>query len=131
MQGETDLNILLRDMQPRSEDKPYVFVSLDEEEWQRVAPFAFSMVRELEGISVILEAPHAERSGFSTDELWDRITLWVPSALTAVGFLAVITAKLAAAGISVNPVAGVFHDHLFVPWEKREEALLLITELSV
>jgi hypothetical protein len=47
----------------------------------------------------------------------------VHSALTAVGFLAAITTRLAEAGISVNAVSAYYHDHLFVPWERREEAM--------
>ena len=46
------------------------------------------------------------------------ITLEVHSALDAVGFLAAVTARLAAEGIGVNPVAGFHHDHLFVPADK-------------
>ena len=51
------------------------------------------------------------------------ITLTVHSSLEAVGFLAAITARLAAAGISVNAVSGFYHDHLFVPEHKADEAL--------
>ena len=43
------------------------------------------------------------------------ITVMVHSALDAVGFLATITTRLAAAGIGVNLVSAFFHDHLFVP----------------
>jgi hypothetical protein len=40
-----------------------------------------------------------------------------------VGFLAAITGRLADAGISVNPVSAFYHDHLFVPEHKADEAL--------
>ena len=42
------------------------------------------------------------------------ITCAVHSSLDAVGFLAVLTTSLAAAGVSCNPVSAYFHDHLFV-----------------
>jgi hypothetical protein len=36
--------------------------------------------------------------------------------------MAVLATRLAERGISVNPVAGFFHDHLFVPVERADEA---------
>jgi hypothetical protein len=56
------------------------------------------------------------------------ITLNVFSALDAVGFLAAVTARLANAGISVNPVSGFHHDHLFVPADRAEEAMRLLVK---
>ena len=44
--------------------------------------------------------------------------------------LAAITAKLAAGGISVNPVSAFYHDHLFVPADKAEMAMNLLSEFS-
>jgi hypothetical protein len=37
-----------------------------------------------------------------------------------------LASELARAGISVNPVSAFHHDHLFVPWERREEAMMLL-----
>jgi len=50
--------------------------------------------------------------------------------LEAVGFLAAITARLAEAGISVNPVSAFYHDHLFVPHNRADEALARLKEMS-
>jgi hypothetical protein len=58
------------------------------------------------------------------------ITLTVHSALDAVGFLAAITARLAAAGISVNAVSAFHHDHLFVPAERADEAMAILQAIS-
>jgi hypothetical protein len=54
----------------------------------------------------------------------------VRSSLAAVGFLAAVTRALAGAGISANPVSGFHHDHLFVPWDRREEALAVLEALT-
>ena len=43
------------------------------------------------------------------------ITLDVHSSLESVGFLAAVSARLAAAGIPCNAVSAFHHDHLFVP----------------
>ena len=58
------------------------------------------------------------------------ITLNIHSSLEAVGFLAAITTLLATAGMGVNPVSAFYHDHLFVPAERAEEALELLRQLA-
>jgi uncharacterized protein len=57
------------------------------------------------------------------------LTCNVHSSLSAVGFMAVLTRKLADAGISVNPVSGYFHDHLFVPVERAERAVEVLEQI--
>ncbi|TIW02257.1 MAG: ACT domain-containing protein, partial [Mesorhizobium sp.] len=54
----------------------------------------------------------------------------VHSSLEAVGFLAAITTRLAAAGMGVNPVSAFYHDHMFVPAERAEEALAILRALA-
>ncbi len=58
------------------------------------------------------------------------ITLNIHSSLDAVGFLAAITTRLAAAGMGVNPVSGYFHDHLFVPADRADEAMTVLEGLA-
>ena len=62
---------------------------------------------------------------------WAHITLTVHSSLWAVGFMARIATALAGAGISLNPVAGCYHDLLFVPWSERHQALVVLRELAL
>jgi hypothetical protein len=45
------------------------------------------------------------------------------SSLNAVGLIAAIAGRLAHAGISVNAVSAYFHDYLFVPTDKADEAM--------
>jgi hypothetical protein len=42
-----------------------------------------------------------------------------------------VSGALAGAGIACNVVAGYHHDHLFVPWERREEALAILQRLAL
>lgn len=58
------------------------------------------------------------------------ITCDVHSSLSAVGFLATIAARLTEVGISVNPVSGFFHDHLFVPEGREGEAMEALRGLA-
>ena len=61
---------------------------------------------------------------------WARISLDAHSSLEAVGLTAALSHALAKAGISANIVAALRHDHLFVPWDRREEALRCIEDLA-
>jgi hypothetical protein len=54
----------------------------------------------------------------------------VHSSLEAVGFLATITERLAAADISVNAISAYFHDHLFVPFDKADQAMDILRQIQ-
>ena len=81
----------------------------------------FALIREDEGLTSICPDDEGQ---------WARISLEVHSSLEAVGLTAVISSRLAQEGISANIVAGGLHDHLFVPWDRREEALALLRRLD-
>jgi hypothetical protein len=80
---------------------------------------AFALIRETEGVTVICSGKG-----------WARIMLQVHSSRAAVGLTARIAESLAAHGISANMVAAFHHDHVFVPWERRDEALKILGNLS-
>ena len=124
--GETDLDRLLRAMRPALLACPYVFVTVTEDQASTLWTDAFALIRETEGITVVLPLDAAKHAGLPIETSWAGITLTVHSSLNAVGFLAAISARLAAAGLSLNPLAGYYHDHLFVPWDRREAALAVL-----
>jgi uncharacterized protein len=74
---------------------------------------------------------HALRAGLDSAFRYRLITLNVHSSLEAVGLLAAVTTRLAAAGISVNAVSAVYHDHLFVAPGRAEEACGILRDLMV
>ncbi len=125
----TDLQALLRDMSPSLHAEPYAFCTTTPARSLAVWPVAVGLFRESEGVTIILPTADADAAGLAYDGTWACITLTVHSALTAVGFLAAISARLAEAGLSLNPVAGYFHDHFFVPWERRHDALTVLEAL--
>ena len=130
MDGETDLNRLLMTMQPVLLEAAYVFCTMSQDIYDRTSFRPLGTFQEQEGMTVIITEEQASGAGLAYDSTWACISLTVHSALTAVGFLAAISAGLAQAGISVNAVSAYYHDHLFVPWDRREAAMEVIKELS-
>ena len=52
------------------------------------------------------------------------------SSLQAVGLTAAVADALADAGIACNAVAAYYHDHLFVPLDRADEASDILRRLS-
>jgi uncharacterized protein len=130
MSGERDLATLLRSMQPVLRPEVYVFVTLPPGE---PAPAKLSPVmtfREDEGVTLIVSRHEAKAAGLAGAFSCRMITLNVHSSLQAVGFLATVAARLAAAGISANAASAFYHDHLFVPVERAEEAVMILKQLA-
>ena len=130
MSGETDLRKLLASMTPRLYPEVYVFATLPPgvplaEGQEPVMRFI-----EREGTTLILAESQAKAAGLAGTFRCRMITLDIHSSLEAVGFLAAITTRLAAAGMGVNPVSAFYHDYLFVPAERAEEALAILCELA-
>jgi hypothetical protein len=91
-------------------------------------PNAIVVVREAEGTTVIESiADHTPSDG---EPQWAQITLAVDSSLEAVGLTASVSTALSAAGVPCNVVAAMHHDHLFVPWAKRDMAVSALRKLA-
>jgi uncharacterized protein len=124
--GETDLSKLLRGMEPILHDAPYGFVVWPE----GPVPFLpFATVAEDEGLTVVARLTALEAGGLAS-EPFARISLTIHSDLAAVGLTAALATALGAEGISCNVIAGVYHDHLFVQWDRREAALAALGRLA-
>lgn len=126
----TDLPRLLREMRPEMQAGVFVFCSLPQDEGMPAGVTPVLVFRESEGMTLVMLREEAERAGLEYRVASRMITLTVYSSLEAVGFLAAITERLAAAGISVNAVSGFYHDHLFVPEEFGERAVELLRAFS-
>ncbi|MEL6508177.1 MAG: ACT domain-containing protein [Pseudomonadota bacterium] len=129
MSGETNLDALLQGMSADLADGVYVFATVAKG-WvpQNVMPRM--MFEEAEGMTLIMLRADAEAHGIAYEFPCRMITLKIHSALDAVGFLARITTTLAAEGMGVNPVSGFYHDHLFVPEGREEDAIAALKALS-
>src|SRR5215471_5839945 len=130
MTGERNLSKLLENIRPEMQDRVFVFCSLPQGQSLLTNITPIFLFREREGTAFVVRREEAERAGLSYEFPSRLITLTVHSALDAVGFLAAITARLAAAGISVNAVSAFHHDHLFVPCDRADEAMALLQNMS-
>jgi uncharacterized protein len=122
--GETDLQRLLAGLSPELAAHPR---AIRTQPASAAAPANTIMsFRETEGMTVIV--PVAENDGDET--LWAQITLRIHSSLEAVGMMAAIAAALAASDIPCNAVSAYYHDHIFVPWARRNDAVDALHELA-
>lgn len=128
MSGETDITRLLGALDPRPDPREYGFARVagappEGLDW-------FALIREPGGLTIIAPAARLEEAGIAHTPGWACITLGVHSSLSAVGLTAAVAGALTQGGISANVVAGHDHDHVLVPWARRDEALALLIRLS-
>ncbi len=130
MSGETDLDRLLATMRPAADATAWVFCVVPGGHPPDPELGAVATMREDEGWTAIVPRDRAEAAGLAYMGTFRRITLTVHSSLAAVGFLAAVARALADAGIACNPVSGAYHDHLFVPAERADDALAVLAHLG-
>ncbi|WP_086983910.1 ACT domain-containing protein [Vibrio aphrogenes] len=131
MSGVTELEQLLRSMNPHLVNGDFVFCTVAGElkdylECNPVATFV-----ESEGVTLVIEKSVAEQRGIKFEGIYRQITLTVHSSLDAVGLTAVVATQLASQGISANVIAAYYHDHIFVQSSKAEAAIQALKALAV
>jgi hypothetical protein len=128
--GERNLAMLLQNMKPEMHDGIFVFCSIPADREIPATLRPVHIFREREGTTLVVRREDTESAELPYQFASRLITLTVHSSLEAVGFLAAITGRLAEAGISVNAVSAYYHDHLFVPDHRADEALRHLQEMS-
>jgi hypothetical protein len=102
-------------------------------------PFAYDLgnivplatFREREGLTIIVEEREALKAGIDPLFRAAWITLTVHSDLQAVGLTAAFATALGKANVSCNVVAAAYHDHIFVPMESAEAAMVALQQLQL
>lgn len=122
-QGESDLDKLIKNMNPVLENEELVFCSLPPEKADEYLMICQGFYIEREGVTVIISRHLAEINKLVYSLVFRRITLNIHSNLAAVGFLARITEVLAAQGFAVNVVSAYYHDHLYIQSDQAQSAL--------
>jgi hypothetical protein len=119
--------VLLTTLSPEVHEGSYVFVV---GEGPGAREHAVVTVSEAEGTTLVLPRDVADELGLEYAFVSSWITLRVHSALDAVGLTAAFATALTDEGISANVVAGYFHDHLFVPEDRRDDAMRALRRLA-
>jgi len=129
--AEKNLKALLRTMKPSLMEGTYAYVSIPK--GQAIPPRLSPVMtfREPEGWSLLLEQKEAVTSGFAPSFLCRGLSLNIHSSLYAVGFLAVISERLAKASISINIASAYHRDYIFVPMDRAEDALKVLRQLAL
>jgi hypothetical protein len=130
--GEKDLSTLLATMQPVLDPTVYVFLTTKQP--LSSLPLATLKpqlaVEEEEGTTIVTTEALALSHGFKESVFpCKKISLKIHSSLEAVGLIATITNCLKDDDISTNVVSGYFHDHIYVPVGRAEDAMYALANL--
>lgn len=127
-----DLKQLLTLLSPVLDPEEYVFASFTGKKYGDFSNYnPICCIMEDEGMTLVIQRSQADAAELKYPCVFQRITLSVHSSLEAVGLTQKISSTLAENGISANFVAGYYHDHIFVPTERAEDALALILKLTL
>ena len=129
MSGETDLARLIKSMSPSLEQQDYVFTTVKNAAVMQSGIHPKAMFVENEGTTLVLTAADAELVQLPYSGKYRCITLNVHSSLEAVGLTAAVATALAQVNISANVIAAYYHDHIFVPAAKAQQALETLLNL--
>ena len=122
--AERDLGRLLAGLAPAVRPVAYVVVETEAE-----IPAAAVIVED-EATTKVVEQTVADAHGLRYTFVAAWITCTIESDLEAVGMTAAMSRALADAGIACNVLAGSRHDHLLVPWRRRDDAVAILSALA-
>ena len=131
MTAETDLARLLATLSPELNPQEYVFTTFADGQYgdhSELQPLA--VMQEEEGLTLIVPRVLADTHQIGYDGVFKCITLKVHSSLAAVGLTATFSRVLTDHDISANVIAGYYHDHIFVPPDRADEAMQALRSLS-
>lgn len=129
MEGEVNLNTILKNLNPVLNEGRYVYCTVDTIDEIPFSKILF-LFKETESITVVLKKEDAEALSLDFSYVASWITLEVHSSLSAVGLTAKFSQALSEAGISCNVVAAYFHDHIFVDEKDEVKAIEVLNGLK-
>jgi len=116
-------------LNPELHEGAYVFTSVPFDTDIRGLSVVASVLED-EGLTLVLPEQQAMQREFPIQFRCGWITLGVQSAMESIGLTAAFSRALANQSICCNVMAGVNHDHLFVPLDRADDALQCLVELT-
>lgn len=127
--GETNLEALIKNMEPVLNDGEYVFVSVPTTT-NIPRDLSICEIKEKEGITLVLLKKEAEKLNLSFEFIASWITLNIHSSLEAIGLTAAFATALGQNDISCNVIAGYYHDHIFVDTKDKDKAMKVLWAMT-
>ena len=125
------LQELIKQLSPTLDSTTYVYCTVPKAKYgelEHLKPIV--SIAELEGRTLVIPLDEAKTEGLDYYRVFRRITLEGHSSLEALGLTSVVTSLLAERGITTNVIAGFYHDHMFVPSDRIDEAMRALKELA-
>lgn len=125
------LQDLITQLSPRMDSTTYVYCTVPRAQYgelDKLKPIV--SIAELEGLTLVIPLEQAKAEGLDYYRIFRRITLEGHSSLEALGLTSVVTSLLAERGITTNVIAGFYHDHIFVPSDRTDEAMEALKDLA-
>ncbi|MEX2475981.1 ACT domain-containing protein [Marinobacter sp.] len=125
------LQDLIKQLSPKLDPTSYVYCTVPNAKYgelEKLKPIV--SIAELEGLTLVISLEEAKAEGLDYYRVFRRITLKGHSSLEALGLTSVVTSLLAERGITTNVIAGFYHDHMFVPSDRSDEAMEALKELA-
>jgi uncharacterized protein len=129
MNGEKNLEILLKSMKPKQNIGEFVFCKVENLEKINLNEIEMTF-REEEGITIITKREIADKLNLKYSYIATWITLTIHSSLEAVGLTSAFSKALSENGISCNVVAAFYHDHIFVDKKDTEKTMKILNKFS-
>lgn len=125
------LQNLISQLSPKLDPISYVYCTVARARYGELGKLEpLVSIAELEGLTLVVPLEQAQAEGLDYYRVFRRITLEGHSSLEALGLTSVVTSLLAERGITTNVVAGFYHDHMFVPNDRTDEAMQALKELA-
>lgn len=129
MELNSDLARVFAQLEPQLATDPYAFVSIPD----GITPEGCSPLatfREREGLTLVLTEAEATALRLKPMLVVAWIALSVETELDAVGITALIASAFAVRDLPCNVMAGAYHDHVFVPVARADEAMSVLAGLQ-
>ncbi len=85
---------------------------------------------EDEGQTIVATVDFLEESKIPYDGPFAKLSIKVHTSLELVGLTAALSTKLTEEGISANVIAAYFHDHIFVQYTNKDQAIKALLTLK-
>lgn len=121
---------------PKLVNGEYYFATVDESQLPALSSYPgcfIAIFREEEGLTIVFSDIKEDIAGLSDKKIegpFALITLGAQTGLYEIGILAKITGALAKEKIAVNAFSAYHHDHILVPYGKKDAALAALRKLG-